>query len=77
MPEATLLAFADHGVVGDLLPSDGGDFAETLAAFESSGVDVEALGKRLQDEGADAFVKSWVALMERLVSKSKELVAAQ
>ncbi len=77
MPEATLLAFADHGVLGDLLPSDGGDFAETLAAFESSGVDVEALGKRLQDEGADAFVKSWVALMERLVSKSKELVAAQ
>jgi transaldolase len=77
MPEATLLAFANHGDLGDLLPSDGGDFAETLAAFESSGVDVEALGKRLQDEGADAFVKSWVALMERLVSKSKELVAAQ
>ena len=25
MPEPTLLAFADHGEVGDLLPADGGN----------------------------------------------------
>ena len=28
MPEETLLAFADHGALGDLLPEDGGDAGE-------------------------------------------------
>lgn len=75
MPEATLLAFADHGSVDAALSADGGDSAQVLAAFESAGVDVVALGQRLQDDGADAFVASWSALIEFLVSKSSELLA--
>ena len=34
MPEATLLDFADHGMIGDLLPADGGDAEATLARFD-------------------------------------------
>jgi transaldolase len=77
MPENTLLAFADHGEVGALLSADGGDSAQTLAAFEAAGVDVAALGQRLQDEGAEAFVTSWNELVERLASKGSELAAAR
>lgn len=77
MPENTLLAFADHGEVGALLSADGGDSAQTLAAFEAAGVDATALGQRLQAEGAEAFVASWNELVGRLASKGSELAAAR
>jgi transaldolase len=70
MPEATLKAFADHGEVGATLTADGGDCEQVLAGFGKAGIDIDALGARLQDEGAAAFVKSWNDLMARIVSKS-------
>jgi transaldolase len=76
MPEGTLLAFADHGGLDGLLPADGGQSSQVLEAFAAAGIDVDALGQRLQDDGADAFVKSWGQLLERLEAKSGELVVA-
>jgi transaldolase len=70
MPEGTLQAFGDHGEVGDLLASDGGDCETVLAGFAKSGIDVDALALRLQNEGAASFVKSWNELMARIESKS-------
>jgi transaldolase len=75
MPEKTLIAFADHGKVGEPLARDGGDSKEILAAFEAAGVDVAALALRLQVEGADAFVKSWRSLLEQISTKSQALTA--
>src|SRR5467141_725118 len=43
MPEGTLKALADHGQLGESLPSDGGDCEEVLARFAKAGVDVDAL----------------------------------
>jgi transaldolase len=69
MPEPTLNAFADHGEVGDPLPTDGGDAEQVLAGFGDAGVDVEALAERLQEEGAEAFVKSWTELLKSIESQ--------
>ncbi len=66
MPEPTLKAFADHGEVGDPVPADGGDAEDVLAQFESAGIDVDALAARLQEEGAQAFVKSWNELLKTI-----------
>lgn len=77
MPEATLLAFADHGTVGDLLTPDGGDADESLEAIRASGVDIDAVGQRLQSDGAAAFVGSWTQLMDCLVKKSGTVAAAR
>ncbi|HET9163871.1 MAG TPA: transaldolase [Solirubrobacterales bacterium] len=66
MPEPTLKAFADHGEVGDPVPRDGGDCDEVLAEFEAAGIGVQALAQRLQDEGAEAFVKSWNELLKTI-----------
>jgi len=71
MPEDTLLALAEVDGIGDVIPADGGDNADLLAEFESAGVDLGKLAARLQDEGADKFVKSWNALIERIEEKSK------
>lgn len=75
MPEKTLLAFADHGKVGEPLARDGGDSEQVLQAFEDSGTDVGALAERLQQEGADAFQKSWDSLLEQIATKSQALTA--
>jgi transaldolase len=73
MPESTLQAFADHGAPGPLLGADGGDCESVLAEFGRTGVDVEALAARLQDEGAAAFVASWNELMGVIAAKSATL----
>ncbi len=73
MPDETLRAFADHGSVGSLLPPDGADCDEVLAAYANAGVDVDALARRLQADGAKAFVASWQDLLKSIGTKSKAL----
>ena len=70
MPEQTLLAFADHGEVPGTVPADGGPAEETLAAVGRAGIDLEAVGERLQQAGAEAFVKSWTELLGVIDAKA-------
>ncbi len=73
MPEATLKALADHGEVGPVMPTDGGDCEAVLAEFAKAGIDVDALAAQLQTEGAKSFVDSWNELMGVIESKSAAL----
>ena len=73
MPAETLLAFADHGQVNDVLPVDGGDAEEILDRFSKAGVDNAALAAQLQREGAQSFDNSWNELMDSIASKSNAL----
>jgi transaldolase len=75
MPEGTLQAFADHGEIDGVMPTDGGDCEQVLAEFGKAGIDIDALAAQLQKEGADSFVKSWNDLMEVIASKSATLTA--
>jgi len=70
MPEKTLKAFAAHGEVGGELSPDGGDAADILHNFTRSGIDLEALAARLQEEGAAAFVTAWHDLLGVIASKT-------
>jgi transaldolase len=76
MPEKTLNALATHDELGSILPANGGDCEGVLAEFAKAGVDVDALGAQLQDEGAKSFVKSWNELMQVIASKSELLKPA-
>jgi transaldolase len=76
MPQGTLQAFADHGEIGRILASDGGECEGVLASFAKVGIDVDALAARLQDEGASAFSKSWNDLMACIDSKSAAICKA-
>jgi transaldolase len=70
MPEATLLAFADHGQVPIALAPDGGDCELVLGRFVRGGIDPVKLAEQLQREGAQGFVKSWKDLMNCIESKA-------
>jgi transaldolase len=73
MPEPTLKAFADHGEPGETLPADGGDCEEVLGQFAKAGIDLGSLAGQLQDEGAQAFTKSWNDLMAVIASRCTAL----
>ena len=76
MPEKTLLAFADHGEVGAVMPEDGGNCEQVLADFAKAGIDIDALAAQLQSDGAKSFVDSWNELMGVIASKSAALQTA-
>jgi transaldolase len=75
MPDKTLIAFADHGEVGEPLPADGGNADEALAEFREHGIEEGELATRLQEEGAEAFVKSWRDLLDSIASEAQRLAA--
>ena len=76
IPDGTLLAFADHGVLGELLPPDGGDAEKMIAKFAQAGIDHDRLAADLQREGTESFVKAWKELLDSIGSKSATFKAA-
>jgi len=76
MPEATLIALADHGQLGSIMAADGGDCEGVLAQFAQAGVNLDILATQLQSEGAKSFVKSWNELLGVIGSKSSALKLA-
>ena len=76
IPEKTLRAFAEHGQLKGVMAEDGGDAETVLKNFAQAGIDVHALAEQLQKEGAQAFVESWKALLQRIADKSEALAEA-
>ncbi|MBX9849698.1 MAG: transaldolase, partial [Rhodocyclaceae bacterium] len=74
IPEKTLLALAAHTEELNHELASASAAAETvLSAYIGSGIDINALAERLQLEGAEAFVKSWQQMLQRIETKSSAL----
>lgn len=76
IPDKTLLAFADHGSVGELLSADGGNAEELIGKFAKVGIDYDNLATDLQREAAESFVKDWKEMLASISSKSAAFKAA-
>jgi transaldolase len=74
MPDATLKAFGDHGIVKVGVSFDQDSIEKVTQQFSRAGIDVDALGLELQDQGAKSFVKSWTELMDVIAAKGAELL---
>lgn len=73
LPEKTLLAFAEHGKISEVLSIDEGtvEAAEAIIAeFSRKGVNDDELAAELQHEGTESFAKSWNNLIACITSKS-------
>ena len=66
MPEETLLATAESEQPVSALDAHAPD---QLAPFRDAGIDIGEVAETLQRNGADAFVKSWDSLMERIAGR--------
>ena len=76
LPEATIEAFEDHGVVERTVDADPAEAHAVLEAVEAAGVDMDDVGTRLEDEGVAAFEKSFDELLGTLSEKAEQLGAA-
>ena len=76
IPEKTLHAFAERGVLKGVMATDGRDAEAMLALFAQAGIDIDALALQLQREGAESFVKSWQQLLQRIADKSRTFANA-
>jgi transaldolase len=72
MPEATLLAFAEHGQVGEPLAVDPEETDGELGEFAAAGVDVAALAAKLQADGAKSFDGSWADLLSSIAAHRRD-----
>lgn len=65
MPEATLQAVADHGVItGDTITANVADANVTIAAFAAVGGDLAGITAHLETDGLTKFVASWEDLIQ-------------
>ncbi|RDH76702.1 transaldolase [Mycolicibacterium moriokaense] len=65
MPEKTMDAVADHGVItGDTVTGTGDAAQEVFDKLAGVGIDLPDVFKVLEDEGVEKFEKSWLELLE-------------
>ncbi|MFQ4149997.1 transaldolase [Arthrobacter sp. LAPM80] len=76
MPEATLVAFAGHGEVGDLPASKARAAKQVLASFAEVGIDHDELAGQLQSEGTQSFDASWKNLLASIGTKGDKLATS-
>ena len=70
MPEATLQAVADHGVVrGDTVTGSYADAQGVLDRLAEAGVDYDAVVHQLEEEGVSKFEDAWNALIESVTEQ--------
>ncbi|HTT86196.1 MAG TPA: transaldolase, partial [Acidimicrobiales bacterium] len=75
MPDATIDAFLDHGVVARTVDADPDGAARTLAELAQLGIDMADVARTLEDEGVASFAKSFDELMQSLEDKANALQA--
>lgn len=69
MPEKTLFATFDHGVIPqDSIVPNLHSAAEFLAELEAAGVNFDEVTELLEEEGVDKFIVSWGELQETVSS---------
>ena len=65
MPEKTIEAVADHGVIkGDAVTGTGTAAQELFDKLTAVGIDLPDVFKVLEDEGVEKFEKSWLELLD-------------
>lgn len=73
MPDKTIDAFLEHGVVERTIDKDVEGAKATLDDLAEVGVDMSDVSRQIEDEGVSAFSKSFDELMQVLNDKADEL----
>ena len=75
LPEKTINAFLDHGVVKEALTNNIRDAQETFKALNGFGIDTNKICEELLTDGVSAFEKSFDALLNTIETKARTLCA--
>jgi len=75
LPPATLQSFMDHGRVAETLTRGLPEAQRQVAALKDLGIDLNAITRKLQDDGVVAFARPFAKLLESIAEKCKLLKA--
>jgi transaldolase len=64
IPDATMALFRDHGNAAATLVQEQEQAQALLVELAAAGIDLEAVGEQLQQEGLKVFVESYLALLQ-------------
>ena len=73
IPEPTLRAFLDHGVVNEALPGDMQRAHETINRLQKYGISTDKVCQELLEDGVLAFEKSFDSLLGSIEEKASKL----
>ena len=73
LPDKTIAAFEDHGRVERTVDSGVDEARRTLDRLAECGVDMDDVGRVLEEEGVAAFVKSYDELLQALENKANDV----
>src|ERR687887_565380 len=76
MPEETIVAFQDHGNVGETLTQDVDAAHKLLHDLHAAGIDYDDVVETLEREGVQKFSDSFEELMDGIKAKRGELAPA-
>ncbi len=76
MPPDTLHAFRDHGIAKKNAVEEGKP-QEVLGSLVKLGIDLNAVGEKLQQDGIESFASSFKKLLLALKEKSESIIGAQ
>lgn len=71
LPEATIAAFADHGILARTIDTGVEEARELMERLAALGVDMDDVGRRLEDEGVASFHESFTHVLGVLDTKAR------
>ncbi|UCD86550.1 MAG: hypothetical protein JSV01_01880, partial [Desulfobacterales bacterium] len=72
LPDQTLEAFLDHGVVKEALTASAEESQKTVDRFKGFGIDIDSICAKLLVDGAAAFTKSFESLLSTIERTAEE-----
>ena len=73
LPEATIAAFEDHGTIAGTIDSRVNDASVVMDRLAEVGVDMDDVGRTLEDQGVASFHQSFVHVLQALEHKARQL----
>ena len=75
LPEATIAAFEDHGTVARSIDRGVDDAEAVMDRLAEVGVDMDDVGRTLEDQGVAGFHQSFAHVLQALEGKARQLAA--
>jgi len=73
VPEKTLQAFLDHGVIEETCTADADEAEQVIDSLRKLGIDINDICAQLLTDGIIAFEQSFVSLLDAIEKKTKAM----
>jgi transaldolase len=73
LPEATIAAFEDHGTIARTIDRGVAHAEAVMEALAEVGVDMDDVGRTLEDQGVASFHQSFAHVLQALEHKARQL----